>query len=286
MLRIWIPRFSLHPPVHGSRPSSPLHRRVRFRLRIYMSEKRICTERSIIHEDSPEFPHCSFSYIVLWLFSFSVQDLVEAFSILCFLLFHSRSTLTQLRSTSLPITSSGAKVPKHPFWAFLRASLGSAEPCSGRSRFDDSTDSTFVTQDRDQSKYRVQSGRRSTSVPVTNKIRDHDLWPNNWSHASASAIPPLPQSGKSGLSPTHHTPSFPLPNPNRQVHSSMKCSLFAITLSCSMNSVKGNEVCSHFHCSRNYGWSLTKRRTTEVPTGVGKTHKIMMQRFQDDVFLK
>ena len=50
----------------------------------------------------------SLNCIVLGLFLFSVQDLLEAFSVLYFLRFQSCSILTQLRSASLANTSSGA----------------------------------------------------------------------------------------------------------------------------------------------------------------------------------
>ena len=80
--------FSLHPPIRT--------RRGRKQQRGLSSTK--------ISQNS--FSAYSLNCIVLGLFSFSVRDFLEAFSILCFLRLHSRSTLVRLSSAGLPITSS------------------------------------------------------------------------------------------------------------------------------------------------------------------------------------
>ena len=98
---VWI---HIHAANLGPTPGS--------RSNIYVLENSFCTERPIIQEEFPEFAQCVFSELHRSCSVFIFQDLLEAFSILCYLRFHSRSTLAQLRSAGLSITSSGASSQK------------------------------------------------------------------------------------------------------------------------------------------------------------------------------
>ena len=158
-----------------------------FRLNIYVLTKGICSKRLIIHEDFPELTQCV--VLVLFLF-FAYKTFLRPFPSCVFLRFHSRSALAQQRPVGFPITSSGASSQN----IFLEPpSLAPPGVCretaaSGRSRFDYSTDSTCVTQEKSQSKCRVQSSRRSASVAVTNMheaITDGQELTSRFSQASA-----------------------------------------------------------------------------------------------------
>ena len=137
-----------------------------------MPEKRICTERPTIHENFPEFPQCVFSQLhrsgAVFIFcprpSRGVFHLV--FPAFPFML------PAQLRSASLPITSSGASSQNilleppslAPPWGLQ------TDRCPGGAQGLMILQIRYVpTQQWDQTKYRVQPGRRSASVSVTNR---------------------------------------------------------------------------------------------------------------------
>ena len=119
-----------------------------------MPEHRICSKRSVVHEDFPEFCQCALSQLHC---SWAVF-----FSILCFLRFHSRSILTHCNSTGFPITSSEASsqnillepLPLAPPWGLQ------TDRRPGRSRVDDGTDSTrHITNGKTEAQGKVRQTR-------------------------------------------------------------------------------------------------------------------------------
>ena len=198
--QIWIPRFFF------ILPSSDLVHQCHcvgehgFGLYIHLPEQRICSKRSVVHEDFPEISVCiilialflgwhllqkicrprrfarnlcvySLNCFALGLFSFSVQAPLEALSILRFLRLHSRSKLTHANSAGFPITSSEASSQN------ILLELPSLAPPRGlqtdrtpkRSRVEDGTDSTRHTIKGED---KVLSSRQVVSVSQSQSGND------------------------------------------------------------------------------------------------------------------
>ena len=135
MLRNLIPLFSLHLPIHRSRPLSPSHRKIRPQVgHACLKHASWQNGLSSTKISKNSLSAYSLNSIVLALFSTPVQDLLEAFSNLCLLRLHSRSTLAHLSSAGFPSTSSGtSSLPCRLYGVCSKTTPG----CS---RFYDSTD--------------------------------------------------------------------------------------------------------------------------------------------------